>query len=116
MSTSTELLKKKFILAYEESEGVITEASRKSNVARQMYYYWMKNDPEFVKEIKQLDLTILEDIHKQMIKDAKGGKLNFWERLALMDRLGKSLGYITKQEVEHQGSVKTEIILPRGLE
>ena len=53
-------LKKRFLQALEKSLGIISQASKKSEVTRSAVYRWMKEDPEFAKKVNAVNDIVLD--------------------------------------------------------
>lgn len=94
-----QLKKKAMLQALRENCGLVTHACKAAKIGRQTHYDWMHNDEEYaqqVAELKDFVLDIVEESSIRMIKEGKTPAMNIF----YLKTLGKSRGFIEKQEIE----------------
>ena len=95
--------KKAVIEALEQSLGIVTTACKKVGVGRTTFYQWMKDDPVFANDVRDISNIALDFAESQLHKQIKDGSTA--ATIFYLKTQGKHRGYIEKQEVEHQGKV-----------
>ena len=110
MNAQNSTLKKAMIEALEKSLCVVTTAAKIAGIDRGTHYNWLKNDPEYAKEVKNLENIVLDFAESQLHKQIKDG--NTTATIYLQKTKGKSRGYIERQEVitDSDNFFKVEII------
>lgn len=110
MNAQNSTLKKAMIEALEKSLCVVTTAAKIAGIDRGSHYNWLKNDPEYAKEVKNLENIVLDFAESQLHKQIKDG--NTTATIFLLKTKGKSRGYIERQEVitDSDNFFKVEII------
>jgi hypothetical protein len=112
----TKINKKLFLENYEFGRGVISIICDKIGIDRVTYYRWKESDPEFVKALDRLKLTLndeVEDILMSLIKVKRDPScVKYW-----LDR--RDPRYRPKQELgglngEPLPPIKVEIISPKN--
>ena len=86
--------------ALREHRGLVTYASKASGVGRSTHYDWMRDCPEYkqaVDEIKDFVLDEIEHTAMSMITDDKNPAVTIF----YLKTLGKTRGFVEKQEIEH---------------
>lgn len=61
-------IKKQLLTALEESLGVVTTACKKANISRVTFYDYYKHDPEFKKQVDELDNVALDFAESKLFK------------------------------------------------
>lgn len=95
--------KKQVLEALIECKGIVTEACRKSGIARSTYYNWLSEDEEFKKEA--------EDAQEQAIDYVEGKLFSMIEDLDTTAAIfylktkGKKRGYVERQEMAVEGQL-----------
>ena len=110
MNAQNSTLKKAMIEALEKSLCVVTTACKQVGIDRGTHYNWLKNDPEYAKEVKNLENIVLDFAESQLHKQILDG--NTTATIFLLKTKGKSRGYIERQEVvtDSDNFFKVEII------
>ena len=111
MANRTEHHKKAMIQALRETLSVVTPALKISGVKRTQYYNWLKDDPEFKRDVDSIKDEALDFAESQLMKNIKGEKgvndsgaeyyINKPSDTALIFYLktqGKGRGYIERVE------------------
>ena len=92
----------------EQSLGVVTQACKMVGVSRVTYYDYYNNDPEFKKQIDEIQNVALDfaesQLHKQ-IQDGSAAATIFY-----LKTKGKKRGYIERQEIAHEGIQTFQIV------
>jgi hypothetical protein len=101
----TEHTKKALLQALEKSLGVVTSACKKIGVGRTTYYDWYNSDPEFKKQVDDLQNVALDmaesQLHKQIL-DSNTSATIFY-----LKTKGKNRGYV--ERTEHTGIEGTKL-------
>lgn len=72
----TEHIKKAAVLeALRKSLGVVTDACEQAKIGRTTFYGWLKNDPEFADEVKNIDDVAKDFIESKMYELMNGVKV-----------------------------------------
>ena len=93
----TEQHKKAIIEALEKSLGVVTTACKKVGIGRTTFYGWLQDDPEFAKEVDDIQNIALDYAESQLHKQI--GKGNTSATIFYLKTKGKKRGYIERQEI-----------------
>lgn len=91
-------LKKRFLQALEKSLGIISQASKKSEVTRSAVYRWMKEDPEFAKKVNAVNDIVLDFAESSLHKQINDG--NTTATIFLLKCKGKDRGYVERSEID----------------
>jgi len=101
----TEHTKKALLQALEKSLGVVTSACKKIGVGRTTYYDWYNSDPEFKKQVDDLQNVALDmaesQLHKQILSDSTTATIFY------LKTKGKNRGYV--ERTEHTGIEGTKL-------
>jgi hypothetical protein len=110
MNHQNTTLKKAMIEALEKSLCVVTSACKQVGINRSTHYEWIKNDPEYADQVKNLENIVLDFAESQLHKQIKDG--NTTATIFLLKTKGKSRGYIERQELvtDSDNFFKVEII------
>lgn len=97
--------KKVFLDAYAKSYGNITKSCKAADIARQTYYNWLDNDPEFSEQVNSIEPAeqFLDFLETKLVE-----RINEGDTTAVIFALktkGKKRGYIEKTEVENTGNM-----------
>ena len=109
--------KNNFLLALEQSLGVITTAAKKADVSRTIVYQWIKDDEEFAKQVKSFEDLALDFVESQLFKQIRDD--NVAATIFYLKTKGKNRGYSERTEIsgpEGQNITPFQIILPRKQE
>tara|TARA_A200000159_G_scaffold38607_1_gene34981 strand:+ start:8407 stop:8772 length:366 start_codon:yes stop_codon:yes gene_type:complete len=101
----TEHHKKAILEALEQSLGVVTTACRKIGVGRTTFYGWLKEDPEFKKQVDDISNIALDFAESHLHKQIKGG--NTSATIFYLKTKGKNRGYV--ERTEHTGFEGTKL-------
>ena len=103
----TEHSKKALLEALEKSLGIVTTACRQAGVGRTTYYEYLK-DKDFKKQVDEIQDVALDFAESQLHKQIQGG--NVAATIFLLKTKGKKRGYVERQEIQHQGGIKSTLI------
>ena len=98
MKQSTKENKEKLIEALKQSLGVVTTACDNIGITRQTYYYWLKTDDDFRKEVEDLENVTLDFAESQLFKQIKEGSTA--ATIFYLKTKGRKRGYIEKTELD----------------
>ena len=100
--------KEKLLKALAETQGLIYHACKKAgNISRSTYYRYMKEDPEFAKEVEDIKQAQIDYVEGQLIKNISDGKetsIIFYLKSKARDR-----GYAEKLDITSGGKSLTEL-------
>ena len=100
--------KEKLLEALKETQGLIYHACKKAgNISRSTYYRYMKEDPEFAKEVEDIKQAQIDYVEGQLIKNISDGKetsIIFYLKSKARDR-----GYAEKLDITSGGKSLTEL-------
>jgi hypothetical protein len=93
----TEQHKKAIIEALEKSLGVVTTACRTVGIGRTQFYQWLKDDPEFKREVEDISNIALDFAESQLHKQIGEGSTP--ATIFYLKTKGKKRGYVERQEI-----------------
>jgi hypothetical protein len=95
----TKLTKKTFIEAYARSFGNVLVSCKTIGIARQTYYNWLKADPEFAKEIEEIEPQerFLDFLEGKLVEKINNGDTT--SIIFALKTKGKKRGYVERQEI-----------------
>jgi hypothetical protein len=108
MNHQNPTLKKAMLEALEKSLGVVTTAANIVGINRSTHYDWLENDPEYKAAVEALQDVALDFAESKLFKNiekAKEASVFFY-----LKTKGKKRGYIERQEIVHEGDIKSTII------
>lgn len=105
-SNNTEQKKRLFIEALQASMGNITKACKSINIDRGSYYGWIKEDPEFKKEVEHCDEYIIDNVESALFKQIKEG--NTTATIFYLKTKAKHRGYV--ERIENTGKDGSDLI------
>ena len=97
MEKSRHIKKESVIEALKKSLGVVTTALTRLDIPSSTYYKWLKTDPEFAQEVKDIENIALDFSESKMfeaINKGSEGLIKFH-----LSRKGKNRGYVERQEI-----------------
>ena len=97
MSDSIGHKKKAMVAALEKTLGVVSTACKAASISRDTHYRWMKEDPDYRNEVKELSDVALDfaEAHlHQLIKQGNPAATIFF-----LKTKGKGRGYVERQEI-----------------
>tara|TARA_R110000744_G_scaffold358249_2_gene465305 strand:- start:2538 stop:2897 length:360 start_codon:yes stop_codon:yes gene_type:complete len=100
--------KKALLESLEKSLGVVTTACKKVGIDRTTFYRYYKEDMEFKKQVDELSDVAIDFAESQLFKQIQSG--NPTSTIFYLKTKAKKRGYVERQEIEHTGEVKSEII------
>jgi hypothetical protein len=93
----TEQHKKAIIQALEQSLGVVTTACKKVGIGRTQFYQWLKDDPDFKREVEDISNITLDFAESQLHKQIREGSTS--ATIFYLKTKGKKRGYVERQEI-----------------
>jgi len=97
MNFETEKKKTAVLKALGKSLGIVTPACKEANISRETYYNWYKVDPDFKKQVDEINEIQGDFVENQLFKKIKEGS----ERSILfyMKYRGRKRGYNESIEI-----------------
>lgn len=105
-SDKSDNLKARVLEALEESLGIVTDACRKSNISRQSFYRWCKEDPDFKDKVDEIEDVALDFAESELHKQIRNGIPS--STIFYLKTKGKKRGFVERQELEHRGDLTTD--------
>ena len=109
VSTELDVMKRAMIEALESNLGIVTPAASKVGIHRSTHYYWMKTDPDYaaaVDSVQDIALDFAESKLHEQIKEKDTIATIFY-----LKTKGKKRGYIEKQEIAVDATIRPMIVL-----
>ena len=103
----TQANKELMLEALRNNRGLVEPASRECGVARRTHYDWMKNGPEYAKEVRDIKELVL-DFAEQALHDLMSN-LNPAAIIFFLKTQGASRGYIERHEVDVKAADEIKI-------
>ena len=97
MNESRHIKKESILKALEKSLGIVTTACKKTDTPRSTFYKWLKEDPEFAKEVREIENIALDFAESQLHKQI--GDQNTSATIFYLKTKGKKRGYVERQEI-----------------
>jgi hypothetical protein len=100
--------KKAMIEALEKTLGVVSTACKMADISRTTHYRWLEEDPEYKEAVDSIQDVALDFAESKLFKNiekAKEASVFFY-----LKTKGKKRGYIERQEIVHEGDIKSTII------
>jgi len=107
-STQTDTLKKRMLEALEKSLGVVTTAAKIAGIERKTHYRWIQKDSDSKEAVDNVSNVVLDFAESQLHHQIKNG--NTAATIFLLKTIGKKRGYIERQEIKHEGGIKSTLI------
>lgn len=89
--------KDKFLENFKLSLGNISISCEASGISRQTYYNWIKQDPDFANQCKDIEERNLDLAEMKLLNAIREGKTA--ELLFYLKTKGKKRGYVERQEI-----------------
>lgn len=91
---------KEVLKALEETHGVITEACKKVGFTRSAFYIALDKDPEFKKQVEDIQEAAVDYVESQLFKQIEQG--NITGQIFYLKTKGKHRGYIEKTQIQQE--------------
>ena len=104
-----DLKKRAMLEALEQTLGVVVPAARMAGTTRQTHNNWLKSDPAYaaaVESVQDIALDFAESMLHEQIKDK-----NTIATIFYLKTKGKKRGYIEKQEIAVDATIRPMIVL-----
>lgn len=96
-----------FLIAYENSLGVLKTACEMSGMCRKTIWEWRKRYPEFDAACHECEETAIDFVESKMFKKIdRGDKGSESLMIFYLKTKGKHRGYVEKQEIDMSAEVK----------
>lgn len=90
--------KEVFLDAMNVAAGNVSIACKKARIARETFYRWKRDDPEFANKVFELEESLLDMAETMLLKNIKEGRTA--EIIFFLKTKGKKRGYIERSEVD----------------
>lgn len=90
--------KNQLLEALKKSLGVVSAACQMCNVERSTFYNYMERDPEFKKQVEDLENYCMDFVETQFLKNIQQG--NTAEILFYLKTKGRKRGYSERTEID----------------
>ena len=97
MNTNIDIQKKSMILALKKSLGIVTTAAKEVGISRMTHYIWLKNDPEYLKEVEDVSDIALDFAESKLFESIDKGSDT--ATIFFLKTRGKKRGYVERQEI-----------------
>lgn len=87
---------KTFLKVYDAVMGNVSIACQQANIGRGTYYYWMKGNPSFKKNVENLKEGMIDFAESKLMQEIKNG--NTTAILFFLKTQGKERGYVERME------------------
>jgi len=106
--------KQRILKALVETLGIVTDACKLAKVERSTYYKYLKADPDFAKEVENIEDVALDFAESALHKNIANGKEA--SIIFYLKTKGKKRGYIERQEITgaDSGEVTIKVIHDGG--
>lgn len=92
--------KKALIKAMEQYHGIVSDACKSVGCSRITYYSYYNNDPEFKKEIDEIEGTVLDFVESKLFDKIEKGDVTCI--IFYLKTKGKNRGYVERSEIDHK--------------
>lgn len=118
----TEHNKKIFLEALVLHHGIISDACKATGVGRTTVYLWRDSDPEFKKELDEVNETAIDFVEGKLFQRIEGVMTENSDGevyktppsdtaiIFFLKTKGKKRGYVEKSEIEHSGNIFKVIV------
>lgn len=96
--TKSDTQKKAMIAALEKSLGIVTTATKNIGISRDTHYRWMKEDPEYKREVESIEGIAIDLAESKLHEEILGG--NTAAIIFFLKTKGKIRGYVERSEVK----------------
>jgi hypothetical protein len=90
--------KRAMLKALESALGVVTIAAKSVGISRFQHYTWLKDDPEYLREVQMLDEVVLDFAENKLHTLVQNGDVA--ATIFLLKTKGKKRGFIERSEIE----------------
>lgn len=108
MNQQNPTLKKAMLEALEKSMGIVSTAAKIAGIDRTTHYLWLRNDPEYAEQVKDIENVALDFAESKLFKNiekAKEASIFFY-----LKTKGQKRGFVERQIIEHDGGIESTII------
>jgi hypothetical protein len=99
--------KRKLIKAMAANLKIVSKACRDVGVDRSVYYEYYKNDPEFARQIDELEEVVVDFYEAALAKQANEG--NAASTMYFLKCRGKKRGYSDLSRTDHNCSIELKV-------
>jgi predicted DNA-binding transcriptional regulator AlpA len=88
--------KNAFIESMKKTLGIVTQSCDKVGISRETYYKWMKEDPNFAKQIEYVQEIAVDFVESKLFQQIQNGDTT--ASIFYLKTKGKHRGYIETRE------------------
>lgn len=96
---TTEARKEKFLQAFKNSLGIVSDACEMAGIPRKTYYRWVKDDEDFADKVKDMADFQCDFVESQLLKKIEEGDTT--AIVFYLKTKGKKRGYTTNPEKDN---------------
>lgn len=108
MANTSEHIKKQLIEALQKSLGVVSTACKVVGISRTTYYQYLKDDEDFKSQVENIEEEAIDFVESKLFEQIQDN--NTTATIFYLKTKGKKRGYTEKQEIEHSGKLKQEVV------
>ncbi len=97
-ANKTDTKKEAMLEALERSLGIVTTACNAVGINRSTHYEWLKRDPDYAQDVRNIEGRTLDFAESHLHKLIKEG--NPAATIFFLKTKGKRRGYVERQEIE----------------
>lgn len=91
-----------------ESQGAnVTAACKAVGISRQTFYHWSDNSDTYKRKVHEIRESMIDFAESSLKKQIKDG--NTSATIFFLKTIGKSRGYIERQEIKHSGGIESDV-------
>jgi ACT domain-containing protein len=99
--------KKALIEALTQTLGVATSACKIVGVDRTTFYKYIKDDPQFAEQVKDVQEVAIDFAESKLYEQIK--ESNTTATIFYLKTKAKHRGYVEKQEIQHSGEIDQRV-------
>ena len=95
--------KQQLLKELEDGLGIVTNACKTVNIARNTFYSWLKEDPAFKAKVDEINTVVIDFVETEFYKKIQEGDTT--AMIFFLKSKGKARGWNEKTHVEFSGNV-----------
>lgn len=100
--------KKRLLEALKKSLGIVTTAAKKTGIDRKNHYKWLKEDPEYKKQVEEIEKLVPDFVISKLFENINKGDMaaiRSWLKYK-----GHKHGWIEKRHLKVEGDLNQNIL------
>jgi hypothetical protein len=102
--------KKELLKALEKSLGIVTTACHATGIARSTFYAYCKDDPEFKKQVDEVESVALDFVESQLFEQIRNNVPS--STIFYLKTKGKKRGYVERLELTPHTPSSCVMVVP----